>query len=270
MNKILKNIFPVLIAICIIVAIPIVLASGKNDKKTPSNAPETSADTAVSPTVPTTIPTPSPKPSPSPSPTPSAPLNTAPPTMEEFFSDTLFIGDSRTVGLSEYGNMPTATFFATTGMSVYSLFDTTVTVPSIGDVYLENLLQGNTYGKIYLMLGINELGYDFESTVEKYTEVVNRICQLQPNAVLYICANLHVSHERSRSDDIFNNTNIDRFNQRISELANQKTIFYIDVNPIFDDENGALGTEYTADDTHVLGKYYVTWGEWLYENTVQQ
>ena len=37
--------------------------------------------------------------------------------------DTLFIGDSRTVGLYEYGGLEqTADFCATTGLTVYKLF----------------------------------------------------------------------------------------------------------------------------------------------------
>ena len=36
-----------------------------------------------------------------------------------YFDDALFIGDSRTVGLKEYGTLNNATFFANTGLSIY-------------------------------------------------------------------------------------------------------------------------------------------------------
>ena len=32
---------------------------------------------------------------------------------------------------------------------------------------------------------------------------------------------------------------------------------------IFDDENGALKTTYSTDGSHVLGKYYSVWTDWL-------
>ena len=179
------------------------------------------------------------------------------------FDNALFIGDSRTVGISEYSGITNADFFATTGMSVYEVMKETVSVPSVGKVTLEQLLGSVTYNKVFLMLGINELGYDFNSTVEKYGQVVDFIREAQPQAVIYIQANLHVTKSRSDSDSIFNNQNIDRFNTAISALANGEDIFYIDVNELFDDDTGSLDQNYTSDNAHVLGKYYKTWAQWL-------
>ena len=45
---------------------------------------------------------------------------------------------------------------------------------------------------------------------------------------------------------------------------------YIDVNEIFDDENGNLRAEYTSDNTHILGKYYVNWTEWILTKAIVQ
>lgn len=185
---------------------------------------------------------------------------------DSYFDDALFIGDSRTVGLSEYGDLQNADFFATTGMSVYNVLSETVSVPSVGKITLDELLGSMTYGKVYLMLGINELGYDYNSTVEKYGQVVDYIREKQPGAIIYVEANLHVTKSRSDSDEVFNNSNIDRFNLAISALANGQDIFYIDVNELFDDESGNLDESYTSDNAHVLGKYYATWCQWLREN----
>ena len=45
------------------------------------------------------------------------------------FSDALFIGDSRTVGLSEYADLGDADVFATIGLSSFKLFETEVDMP---------------------------------------------------------------------------------------------------------------------------------------------
>ena len=58
------------------------------------------------------------------------------PTKEEFFSDVLFIGDSRTVGLMEYAGLDTANFFATSGMSSFKVLSEEVSVPNVGKVTL--------------------------------------------------------------------------------------------------------------------------------------
>ena len=41
---------------------------------------------------------------------------------EGYFDDALFIGDSRTVGLSEYGGLDQSTFYCSTGLTIYRMF----------------------------------------------------------------------------------------------------------------------------------------------------
>lgn len=177
---------------------------------------------------------------------------------------TLMIGDSRTVGLRDYAEMEDAVFFCATGMNVYQLFWTTVDMPDMGDTDLNTLLAETDFGRIHLMLGINELGYDFDTTVRVYQEAVDKLRDLQPDAVIYLGANLHVSRERSDTDKLYNNENIDRFNQTVARMADGEHVVYVDVNTLFD-EDGALKAGITGDGVHVLGAYYKTWGQWLYE-----
>lgn len=235
-------------------------------RKESSTAPEgeSSADTTSQTTPPTqtTIPPTAPPETTEPSSAPAEPtpipLTTAP---EGYFSDALFIGDSRTVGLQEYGSIPEACYFATTGMSVYDIF-----YEKVAGSTFEDLMASRQFGKIYVMLGINELGYDRDQTVAEYEKLIGWIQEKQPEAMVYVEANLHVSASRSNTDRIYNNKNLDAFNARISALADGQRIFYLDVNPLFDDGQGNLSGSYTADDTHVLGKYYRVWTEWIAEN----
>lgn len=180
-----------------------------------------------------------------------------------YFDDALFIGDSRTVGIFEYGTIKGADFFCNTGMSVYNVRKAEVSIPSMGKISLTELLDSKSYGKIYIMLGINELGYNFKQTVRKYGELVDDIRAVQPDADIYIQANLHVTKKRSDSDKTFNNAAINRFNTAIAGFADNDTIFYIDVNELFDDENGNLDKAYSSDNTHPLAKYYAEWSNWL-------
>ncbi len=181
--------------------------------------------------------------------------------------DALFIGDSRTVGLSEYAEMKNTDFFANVGMTVYNIRKKTVSVPGVGKVTLHELLEGKKYGRIYLMLGINEIGYNTEKTVRKYRELIVFIQEKQPNASIFIQANLHVDKGRSSKDTVINNPAINGLNSAISEIADGRNIFYLDVNIIFDDEDGNLSAEKTGDGTHPYAKYYYEWGRWLEAQT---
>lgn len=188
--------------------------------------------------------------------------------IESFSMDnSLFIGDSRTVGLMEYSQMNEVDYFCTVGMSVFNIYDDSINVPHIGKVSLCDLLEKRKYDRIYLMLGVNEMGYKFEKIIEKYKELIQLIKEKEPYATIFLQANLHVTSVRSNSDNTFNNKSINRLNTALSKLANNKDIFYLDVNPLFDDENGNLSADKSSDNTHLYAKYYKDWGQWIIEQT---
>lgn len=213
------------------------------------------------------LPLPEPPPAPDPDPEP-APQPDPPAKSENPFENALFIGDSRTVGIAKYSGITEADFFCTTGMDVYTVRQKE---SSIGawekGTLLEDVLTGHQYDRIFIMLGINELGYNLEGTSGVYGDLLNWIRGLQPDAYLIVQANLHVGKKRSDTDKVINNPRIVQLNDYLAAYADGSTVFYLDVNPIFCDEEGNLIAAYTFDDTHPYGKYYALWADWLRENT---
>lgn len=183
-----------------------------------------------------------------------------------YFDDALFIGDSRTVGISEYGMLENADYYADTGMAVDTLYKKAASIP--GGVDFETMLTRKQYGKIYIMLGINEVGNNREKTLAKYQELLSYIKERQPGAIIYMQANLHVTQSRSDRDRVVNNTAINEFNSCLAQMADGETVFYIDANEIFDDASGNLNAAYSSDDTHILAKYYQNWTQWLCGKTI--
>ena len=100
----------------------------------------------------------------------------------ELFADALFIGDSRTVGLMEYGNLGDALVFANTGMNVFEVGKAQVKTSAGKKQTLDEVLSEQQFGKIYIMLGLNELGYPPQSIVKKYRSVLEEIKEKQPSA----------------------------------------------------------------------------------------
>lgn len=186
-----------------------------------------------------------------------------------YFSDALFIGDSRTVGIEAFGGIKNATFFANTGMSVYNLPKTKVLIDGLGKVTLDELLNARKFGKVYILLGINELGYELDRTVKKYSELIEKVKSTQEDVVIYIEANLHVTEKKSKTSERFSNDRINKLNSMLANLANGEDIFYIDINEKFDDETGSLPSNFTQDGIHIYAKYYKDWTSWLVENTFE-
>lgn len=185
-----------------------------------------------------------------------------------YFDDALFIGDSRTVGIQKYGDLKNATYFCDTGMSVYNIHSKKLSVSGVGKVTLKELLQKKKYGKVYIMLGINEIGNNMDKSAKKFKEVVELVREKQPEAIIFIQANLHVTKAKSEKGPTFNNRRIDKYNGKLAALADNKDIFYFDANGLFDDSGGNLRKDYTFDNTHIYAKYYVNWTKYIREHGI--
>ncbi len=180
---------------------------------------------------------------------------------ESYFDDALFIGDSRVVGLRDYTDLSEhADFYCETSLTIQKMLKENFS----GKGTVEEALSENEYGKIYIMSGINELGVGTtENFMEQYTQVVDTIRAAQPQAKIFIQGIMRVTGKKNSSDAIFNNSNINARNNAIATLADNKQIFYIDVNEAVCDEEGNLNAEYTFDQLHLLGKYNDLWKQFL-------
>ncbi len=176
---------------------------------------------------------------------------------------TLFVGDSRTVGLQASGVLEGAAFFAVNGMSVYNVPKQTVDVFGDGELSLDTLLTDYTFDTIYVMLGVNELGYDHNATVSRYREFVADIAAHQPEAEIILQANLRVTRAHSAEDEIINNSAINRFNKTVKALAEEMEYGYLDPNRLFDDGYGNLSPDYTSDGVHIFDNHSGDWAEWI-------
>ena len=182
---------------------------------------------------------------------------------KSYLNDALFIGDSRTLGLMEYGGVSQASFFADSGMTVFDLEKTIVPVAGYGKTDIRSLLKQKKFGKIYFMMGINEAGYPWKTLEKKYKETVAMIRDMQPDAQIFLCANLMMTEEKSDQSKAINNKVICKINAMIEKLASKNEMYYIDVNEIFTDKKGNLCETYSNDGVHVLGKYYRDWMDWI-------
>lgn len=193
---------------------------------------------------------------------------------ESYFDDAAFIGDSRTQGLLEYGGIEDrAAFYCRTSLTVYNLFEKPKAFIQDGEerITLEEALTRHSYKKIYLMIGINEMGTGTpESFFEAYARAVYKIRELQPDAIIFLQSIMRVAGDKNAADPIFNNTNINIRNVMIETLANGRDIFYIDVNEAVCDENGNLYADWTFDQIHLKAKYYQVWKDYLLQHGIMK
>lgn len=184
----------------------------------------------------------------------------------DYFDDALFIGDSRIVGLKKYTELAAhADFLCETSLTIKKMF--TSDFKGLGT--LEQNLAKKEYGKIYIMVGVNELGVGTtEDFLNDYISAIDTIREFEPDAKIVIQAIMNIDKERSTTDKVFNNTNILGRNNALATLADNETIFYIDVNEVVTDEEGFLKDDLRGDHLHLKGASNELWVEFLLQHGV--
>ena len=154
---------------------------------------------------------------------------------DSFFSDALFIGDSRTEGISQYGNIKNATFYAHKGLNVITAQRSPFV--KVGDEYktlIEALKLHPEFKKIYISFGLNDYWFKENTYKEKYALLIDQIRQVvSPDAKIYICAVFPVLEGMPKSDEGLNNAKMIQFNRIALEIAKERGLSFIDLSEVF-------------------------------------
>lgn len=244
-------------------------------------APEPSPTVAATPPAVTEpAPTPPPAPTPTPEPEPvydfSLPAPETEAAVEEaYFADAVFLGDSRTDGLKLFGGVNAgASFIEHTGIMVFEVDNPKKGVRVDGKQYsVMDALALRQYGKVYVMYGVNELGYGDDAAFEaEFGSFVDRVRAIQPNAVLYIQNLVSINPEKAAANGqpaYVTNEKIAVYNEILARVAADKRAVLVDVNAaLVDPETGVIPKEGTTDGVHFSKDYYKKWYEYLKTHTV--
>ncbi len=181
------------------------------------------------------------------------------------FADAVFIGDSRTEGLQINTGLTSARFLAAKGLMVDTALKNNVIKLKSGSkgTVIDGLKEGS-YNRVYLMFGMNELGWPYlDVFTNRYEKLIEEIKSVQPNATIYLQSILPVSKEKSDKDSIYNNENISKFNKAIKEMADKNGYIYLDVASAVMDSNSALPSNASSDGVHLNKEYSQKWLNYL-------
>lgn len=176
-----------------------------------------------------------------------------------YFDDACFIGHSIVVGMSSYFGLSNADFYAVNGASCRYLLNSyegfTLADGSSGT--LAQALSENSYGKVYIMLGTNELGSSASTFKTNLASVVSLVRQSQPNAKIYLYSVTPVTQACSESSASFNRDNIVAFNSAIKTLCAEQKLYFLNIFDRLIDSNGFLpAANALSDGIHIVGSQY--------------
>lgn len=190
------------------------------------------------------------------------------PVEDDYFADAAFLGDSRTEGFHLYSGLGEGTYFFAVGATVESVFTKPVWKTEAEKVPLLDALAAGEYGKIYVMLGVNELGWPkTEQFYEQYGKLIDRLLEDHPEAEVLLQSILPVSAKQEAKKTYVNNARIDVYNALIRQLAEERGCPYLDVASAVAGEGGCLRAELTFDGVHLNTEGCQVWLRFLRTHT---
>lgn len=180
---------------------------------------------------------------------PSDDLKAAPAAGQSYIDDTLFIGDSRTMGLFTYGLLPEKQVLAVDGMN-----HQTARTKKFVELSGETLTIAEAMGRLkppraIVSFGIN--GIDFfgeKDFIAEYEGLMSELSQQSPDTVFIIQSILPVSSELSLLTPGMANTVIKRHNTLLRELARAHGFLFLNTAEALSTPEGSLLPECDAGD----------------------
>ena len=189
-----------------------------------------------------------------------------------YFDDAAFVGDSRTDGFMLYSGIGTGENLSANGLSIFKLAGRKALTIDGEKYTLLEALSLKQYGKVYISLGINELGYNNdEGFYERYCTAIDEIRRLQPQAVIYIQGLIPVNETQSQEStghDYLTNEHARVYNDLMQRAALEKQVAYLDLYSEFADESGTLPEEASRDGIHLKKEACKQWLAYLQTHTV--
>lgn len=265
------SLLPVLavLAGAVLIAACVLLTSGGHSEKepllpaeeTPQEAPPADTGEPEMPEVPA---------EPAPEQAPWAPVPESEPVDDSYFDSVIFVGDSRTDGFRLYSGLERGTYFCVTGETVASATDLQNWKTETGKkISLADAVAQAACDKIYLMLGVNELGWNGTDIFREHAEnLLQRLKADHPEAEIVIQSLLPVSAEQDAKGTYVNNRRILAYNQVWMELAEENGCDYVNIAEAVTGEDGCLPAEMSFDGVHLNRAGCHAWLDYLRTHSV--
>ncbi|MBR3298871.1 MAG: hypothetical protein IKI64_06655 [Clostridia bacterium] len=198
-------------------------------------------------------------------------------TVEAWFADAVFIGDSITIGWKNYNNLMLESdpnFFGQTRFLCEGSYGSGHALEPINETSMHPIYAGEQHfvwdsvqmmgaRKVFILFGMNDLSiYGVDGAAANYEQVIDRILEVNPGVQLYIISAMYMYKGSER--EILNNRNLYLYNRRLVELCARKGCEFVNIASHLIDENGFVPDEYSSDQyVHQTYKAYAVWADIL-------
>lgn len=120
--------------------------------------------------------------------------------------------------------------------------------------------------KIFLLTGVNDISHHIpaDSLARAMGELVDYILEKSPTTKLYLESCLPINNDFRRYKNLFGEEeNLLEFNRLLEKLAADRGVTFLNLFPLFANEEGKLDPSLTNDGLHLLGAGYLRWRDFL-------
>ena len=167
-------------------------------------------------------------------------------TKKDYYSDSVFMGDSVISGIESYGYLDNVVgnVNATSGKL---------------ESYVSEAMKSNP-SKVFIMVGHNDANYGTikeESLASNITDIVEEIHKKKSSTKVYVLSITPItSAYENKSSNNVKQSYIDKANSLIEENASSGKYTYVDVASAYKDANGYMKTDCTGNGISLKNSYY--------------
>ena len=173
----------------------------------------------------------------------------------KYYENTIFMGDSITEALSEFGILDSYNVIANKGDTVVNALQNT------------DKLQGINPKNLVLLYGMNDvIAFDSNSSEEssnafkeKYIELINSIKAVLPKTNIYLISPLPVMDNAVNTNPRLTNENLNNFRLKVHEVATATGSTYIDLASVITEKDYL----HEQDGIHYKYDFYTLWLDFL-------
>ena len=193
------------------------------------------------------------------------------PVSDDWFNDVCFIGHSQIVGMQKYSGLSGPDSYAVVGHTAQSTLDYEFyPLPNGRYGTLSDGLHSKSYGKVCIMLGINDSSLD-KNRVEKFMTPMRAILDLvketQPGAKIYLLSLVPVGRY-TPMNELYNPDSTVFYSQLVKTLSREYDTEYIDLFRMMCDKAGYfLNSFNSGDGIHIQSDRYPEIVEYLKRHT---
>ena len=193
------------------------------------------------------------------------------PVSDDWFDDACFIGHSQIVGMQKYSGLSGPDYYAVVGHTAQAVVDYEFyELPDGRYGTLSDALHAKSYGKVYIMLGINDSSLR-DDRVERFMNPMRTILDLvkgtQPGAKIYLLSLVPVGRY-TPMNELYNPDSTVFYSQLVKTLSREYDTEYIDLFRMMCDKAGYfLNSFNSGDGIHIQSDRYPEIVEYLKRHT---